>query len=350
MGSILAKFDLRDILRENKSEYYRVLSYYQLQAEKCLESSQRIFPEFTNHSVVHCENVISNLNLLVAGMNEIFLLNDIEIFILLMAAYFHDLGMSVNKSEINGQIIINPEDIRKHHELIGEAQFINFEKDKKDILGNPDHLLGFPALKYDIGKVIKGHRKHDLQSAEYENSYYCDERVRIRLLAALLRLADELDILPNRAKTEYLYGHDDANEKTFISRLHHYKHYYVQACIIEENGSIKIYIQIPENHDYYKPVLKNLIFQNVYQTVYEIEEILIKNGIHLKLYEPFFKPIPGIEIMPEEVWEIAKEEYSTSRNEVIRRLKNEVELVVNRSPVSGSVVDFFDPTRGVNNE
>jgi hypothetical protein len=82
---------------------------------------------------------------------------------------------------------------------------------------------------------IIGHRKIKLESEEYEDRPIGLKPVRIRLLSALLRLADELDLLPERAPGTLLNILE--NDMPDYSRIHWLKHYYTSGLLIETSES-----------------------------------------------------------------------------------------------------------------
>jgi len=57
-----------------------------------------IFEEYTLHDISHSENVIKNMwNLIPAEVKE--KLNALEMYLLILSAYLHDIGMAVSKDE-----------------------------------------------------------------------------------------------------------------------------------------------------------------------------------------------------------------------------------------------------------
>ena len=175
-----------------------------------LSNYKLIFPDFTDHTILHSMNVISFCNRLI-GRN-LDCLNADEIFVLLMGCYFHDTGMGITRKDyekFSEQIDFGnylethdrnniPDIIRAfHHEFSG--QFIRRYARLFEI-PSPEHVQA-------IVQVSRGHRRTDLTD---EKEYPADFRmpngntVCLPYLAALIRLADEIDIAADR-NSELLY-------------------------------------------------------------------------------------------------------------------------------------------------
>jgi hypothetical protein len=159
---------------------------------------------YIDHSLAHSERVIALLDGLTAGiMSTDKRLSRTEVYILLAAAYLHDIGMQ-NEQFAEGDL----ETIRAHHhEQTAEMIYQSFERRDQAFALPP---LGDPTIVDTVACVAKGHQEEiNLHSTEYtvELTYGSGsdaERVRPQLLAALLRFADALDIDHNRVHIEQL--------------------------------------------------------------------------------------------------------------------------------------------------
>ena len=169
-----------------------------------LSGYRRIFPEYTDHSNLHSLNVINFCNQLIE--NQIDRLNADELYILLSACYFHDTGMGITMK-----------DYREFSEGIDFGNY--FESHTRDdlpgIIRDFHHefsgqfiqkyaaLFEFPSEEHQwaIRMVARGHRKTDLMD---QRSYPLalqmpnGNRVCLPYLAALIRLADEIDVAAER--------------------------------------------------------------------------------------------------------------------------------------------------------
>nr|WP_293835170.1 hypothetical protein [uncultured Arsenicibacter sp.] len=120
----------------------------------------------TNHGVVHIETLIKRISQMLNG-NDFCELTPFESYILLLAAHIHDVGNIFGRKghEINAVEIIK---------LIGNG------------LVGEDQVVW--SYVYDIAKAHKG----EIISTLPEEDFIDEEKVRIQLLAAILKFADEL--------------------------------------------------------------------------------------------------------------------------------------------------------------
>lgn len=185
------------LMKLNPALYQRYI--YSLFAAKNIEDNNKsFFPEYTNNRFLHTANVVNNCNRLIGDNIEI--MNCGEIYILLLSAMLHDSGMGISENDfsefcsgakIKRQITQNkkadiPIIIRDlHHELSG-----CFAKKYSTALKIPDEFV-FPIVQ-----GVRGHRVTDLND---EEEYPCcltagEYKIRLPYIAAIVRLADELDI------------------------------------------------------------------------------------------------------------------------------------------------------------
>jgi len=169
---------------------------------RVLESYRGIFPDYTDHSYLHTLNVLNYCNQLID--DNIGMMNCGEIYTLMMGAALHDSGMGVSENDY-GEFISDPrfgeymtenkdappqQIIRDlHHELSG-----CFIKKYNRIFEIPDEFV-FPIIQ-----TARGHRRTDLMDEEeYPQKYRIGEyTLCLPYLAAIIRLADELDISAER--------------------------------------------------------------------------------------------------------------------------------------------------------
>ena len=163
-----------------------------------------VFPEYTDHTELHCLAVTDYCNRLIGG--QISRLNADELYILLMAVYLHDSGMG-----------ITPELYREFREQIDFGDYFDVHPEK----GDPDVIRDFHhefsglfirkfARLFDIPseahlqaivQVSRGHRRTDLaDETEYPAGFPVPggNRVCLPYLAAVIRLADEIDVTASR--------------------------------------------------------------------------------------------------------------------------------------------------------
>ncbi|MBQ0083350.1 MAG: HD domain-containing protein [Clostridiales bacterium] len=193
-------------LKEINPELHTLYSNSVFAMDRLLENYKAIFPFFTNHTFGHSEQVINYCNLL-GGYDNIYKLNADEIYILLMGASLHDIGMGISvhdfeefKYKLKGyaayeqnHIVVTVKEVCRsfHQEL--SAEFIKKYKNLFEIPSD-GHC-------YCICQIARGHRKMDLLDKNEFNPEYKLENgntVRLPYLAALVKLADELDITADR--------------------------------------------------------------------------------------------------------------------------------------------------------
>lgn len=172
--------------------------------QQILSNYKLIFPDFTDHTELHSLNVIEFCNNLIG--EQIDKLNADEMYVLLLGCYFHDTGMGISHAdfdEFSKQINFGnyfdthsrdnyPEIVRNFHQefsglfLRKYAKFFEFPSE--------EHLFA-------IIQISRGHRKTDLND---EKEYPLNLKVPsgnticLPYLAALVRLADEIDVTASR--------------------------------------------------------------------------------------------------------------------------------------------------------
>ncbi len=174
-------------------------------AQHVLAGFKRLFPEYTDHSVFHSVNVLIFCNQLI-GTGQIEEMNEYDIYVLLMCCYLHDSGMAITESDYEefktglGEEEFFARDPRatvadfvrdRHHEFSGR-----FIRKYAGMLEIPS-----PELAFAIAQVSRGHRRTDLfDPKEYPEELEIKDGKKVHLpyLSALIRLADEIDVIADR--------------------------------------------------------------------------------------------------------------------------------------------------------
>ena len=196
---------LERTLRKESPDLHQRFRDSSFAVESILSRFRILFPAYTEHSELHSLTVIESCNRLI-GTKQIKKLNVDEIYILLVSAYLHDVGMGISEKDYDefkdvlGEkeyIARNPHAIRldfvrdKHNEF--SALFIEKYADLFEIPG-PEYLFA-------IKQVVKGHRNTDLyDEKEYPEKYELPNgnNVNVSYLAALLRISDEIDVVATK--------------------------------------------------------------------------------------------------------------------------------------------------------
>jgi tetratricopeptide (TPR) repeat protein len=155
--------------------------------------------------------------------------------------------------------------------------------------------------------IAEGHRQIKLESKEYDNQVIGQKSVHVRLLSALLRLADELDITYGRAP-ETLYD-ILKNDMPDYSLLQWLKHYYTAGVLIDtiteakgkKRTSIEIHCQYPKE-DVGRKITEVLIATPVEKTLNEVRYILLDCGLRLNL-DYKIKTNLDLEEIPEHIYD-----------------------------------------------
>lgn len=211
--SLYSKFE------ETKSEVNLLLGKY---------SSN--FPSYTDHSINHTLEVFQIASEILTN-DEVENLNSDEIYILSMACILHDIGMCIPEEKINQ--ITESDDLisyKESHPNLTKEEFIrdiHHQLSRKFILQEWE-LLSIPSIKYAkaIGIVAEGHRKVDLGNFDvFEPQYFAKsgkEFVSLPYLAAILRIADELDVTNSRTPrilTKYYMPNNEISVREWAKHI-----------------------------------------------------------------------------------------------------------------------------------
>ena len=235
-------------------------------------------------------------------------LNRQETFILLASAYLHDIGMQYGKLPKLGLM-----EIRDKHHIFSEEMILGSVEKPSEYRN-----LGVPQEYADeIAKVSKGHRKTDLNGDEFNKEYKGGEWIRLRLLAALLSLADEIDLSYKRVIIENLKLEQVPQE----SRVHWWRCYYVEGVSVE-SGRICIHFKFP-SRDYRGLIVPSLQDQ-IDQRLSELRDILWDSGVRLFIGEHKVEYSRTKTPMSNEDLDFLKEE--RARKEMLRSTRTEREI------------------------
>ncbi len=181
----------------------------------------RIIHDYTDHGENHCERLAGfAANLLEANNGSGLSIQ--EIYLLLSCIYLHDIGMQCdvvrfpeikNKAEQMGATfdvtftadtssnysIKEQKAIRKNHHYLTAAWIDHAYRTNNTVLGPSARTIP-EDIVYDMMDVCKHHAKLPIDNCPPYFKY--DQNKRKRLLAAILRFSDELDIDSNRVSIE----------------------------------------------------------------------------------------------------------------------------------------------------
>lgn len=275
---------------------------YQMSIENCIKvledkyQTNGIFFSFTDHSINHSIRILDKITKLYPFLfseNE-NALNEEEIYIFIMSAFLHDIGMElINKSKLKELFV------KKHFQdeflkllansiSLEEIDEISEDQNKlTDFIRKNHHTISARAIidprKYDF-EIINGYEKiiskvcyaHNENIGIVKNSFYKDDyinnsSVNIKLLAFLLRLGDALDADRKRCNVEVL----EIKDISVSSKIHWYKHYYTKEIITDQKSVLCIF-EFPEEDNI--TYLENSIIEDTMKWIStNCEELLNEN-------------------------------------------------------------------------
>ncbi len=202
-------FSLERRLKETDPELHENMKACIVVMNQMLNSVMTRFTLFTDHTILHGMNVLNYCNKII-GPEDVKKLSPEECYILILACYMHDVGMGIREKDL--------EEMLPHLDVKEDDLMLARTDTKKLIRLYHQDLSGLAIQKYgdlfefpseDIRDAIilvcRGHRKTDLFDTElYKNYQLNGHPVRTPYLAAVLRLADEIDIGRDR-NPEFMY-------------------------------------------------------------------------------------------------------------------------------------------------
>jgi len=259
---------------------------------------------YTDHTITHSERVITLLDGLTAGMMATDKrLSPTEVFVLLAAAYLHDIGMQ-DERFAGG----NLETIRAHHhEVTAELIYrtLTFPKAPSFREGAQALALGLPddpGLVEAVALVAKGHRRVDLTGPEYEPLVHGGETVRLRLLAALLRFGDELDIDHRRVDLEQM----KLLALPVEAQLYWWKCHYVSGVSIVDEY-IRVAYRFPQHRPDYEDLIVPLVEGEIRAKHAALEEIFRADAVKVALGRPQVRLMRSLRPLPPQVEALARQ-------------------------------------------
>ncbi|WP_230163577.1 HD domain-containing protein, partial [Peribacillus simplex] len=199
----IKKSELRKTLPE---EFIYRLNRLELTAAPLLARTTNLLIEYTEHTLDHSFGVEQIYDEILKDKFDI--LNEHEKFFLLASTILHDVGMVGTKMDL--ELPDYEKLVREQHHIISRQRIVELR-----------HHFGFDEIEANlIGKIAEAHRKVDLEGLDESIQYRIGSPIRIRLLGALIRFADELHVTNDRAP-EIVSAVLNPGK---ISRIHHRRH------------------------------------------------------------------------------------------------------------------------------
>lgn len=211
------------------------------------------FPTYTDHGVMHSKKVLEIINVLISPILD--KLSDVELFYLYCSAWLHDIGMvgDVDPRLMTDYYRIKIRDehhIRSFKKITEEREKFGFDENQACIIG---WICCAHSSKFKNWKTLQNIGK--------------EKKVRLCALAAVLRLADELHLTPERAGGLW----SEQIPPTRESVEHFDKHLSVKEVKVEND---KITIVLYRLGTIYDKKLKNDIREKICSEFEELKENL----------------------------------------------------------------------------
>ena len=163
----------------NNTTYANLLSVWNINKKMCHDVLSTVvinYPHYTKHDISHCEAIITNIEMLL-GEETIRLLSPTDTWLLLHAAYLHDIGMVIEYKKIEEnweskefQDYLHEAENSNDDSVAYNAKFINSFGDK---LGKKENVIAWPVrVRYAVTLLIADYYRR--QHAEDSTSYIKD--------------------------------------------------------------------------------------------------------------------------------------------------------------------------------
>jgi hypothetical protein len=270
---------LTDLLDERLEGIYKqVLEDQEL--KELLIHIENAHPNFTSHGPDHSKSVIMNFEKIVPKKKWI-IFSSLEILVFLCAAWFHDVGMS----DFEGKLPeCSSEEERK--ELRRFIRDNHADRSEKYVIDQSNYrrLHLEYALAEIIGVVCKAHvNEYDIMNIRARwgpmQGYEQYGEIRVRLIAALLRLADALDLGYRRVKEALITVYNIP--KNYVESIPHIKGALLISGVFPRERTIVIQAT-PSNKEQEKWVefLRSMLEED-FLSVRKILKDKKENGIEL---------------------------------------------------------------------
>ena len=238
----VSDFLLENRLRKLNPELHQRFADTVVSLRKTLFRFRKLFPEYTDHSGLHSMTVIDFCNRLI-GPEQAERLNADSIYTLLMSCYLHDIGMAISEKQYEDALKEIPfgDYFQKNPDAEKERVVRDFHQEfSAAFVRRYARMLEIPSAEHEFAiiEVCRGHRRTDLFDVSQFPPHYTvpgGNEIPLPYLAALIRLADEIDVVAARNPI-MLYDIESFTDAEEIA--YHKQHEAVKELIIEEDAFI----------------------------------------------------------------------------------------------------------------
>lgn len=219
--------------------------------DRLLANYKTVFPFFTNHTFEHSEQVIRYCNL-IAGQETVSRLNADEIYLLLMGAALHDVGMGISAADFSEMAPEIPGlfDFMQAHPGLRTGEYTRrfHQEFSAAFLRKYHELFEIPTEEhlYAVTQIVRGHRRMNLlDEAQFDPCFSLKNghSVNLPYLTALVKLADELDIAADR---NLLFDYSTQNEEWSAHQTMCYLCHNAIKRLAVEQDRLVLYFDAPD--------------------------------------------------------------------------------------------------------
>lgn len=273
----------------NNSTYANLLSVWNINKKMCQDALSTVvvnYPHYTKHDISHSEAILTNIEMLL-GEEAIKILSPTDTWLLLQAAYLHDIGMVIECKKIEEnwnskefQDYLHYMETSNDDSLAENAKFINSLGDKlekkEDVFAWPvrvryavtlliaayyrnQHAKDSKSYIEDMGRIfhidlgfngliqqrlimlladivyLHTESSKKILELDYQTNGFNSDYVHPRFLAQMLRMGDLLDADNNRFNmaNEVVFGKIPKSSKNHLEKHRSARHILITPDIIE---------------------------------------------------------------------------------------------------------------------
>ncbi len=286
------------------------------------DEGPRVIEGYTDHGIRHCERIIDNVWSLVQSRKGPKL-SEIEAYVLLAGIYLHDIGMQCDvvkypevaayakqlgasfgvefrASATNRFSLDEQKAVRENHHYLSAAWISLAVRDGPDHLRNAMKTVP-PNYLRDLMDVCMWHSKLPIGECPYW--FNLQRQCRKRLIAAILRLADELDVASSRVNIETVRSFRLPADHALYWWLHWRTNVEIRA-----SGTIQLTLWLhPDDFNEYGEIVEDLFIRKFKDKNQPVFEALREDdvGVDLSAYSNV-ESYPEGEKFPPEITELLK--------------------------------------------